>query len=154
MLLSTPGGNTIVFDRPGVPVSGTGNNADMNGSYTFSTTASSILPQLSSDAAVVGGNVVSGSYKPSDSSNPDAAHSWTGLTIPFSINGNWTLTISDNAGSDVGDLVSWSIAIATPYLHVISGAGTIGAINCLNSDCSNANSIITNAPVEIGRAHV
>jgi len=73
--LATPGGTTIVFDRPGVPVSGSGNNADMNGSYTFTTTAAALLPQLSTDAAVVGGNVVSGSYKPSDSANPDAVHS-------------------------------------------------------------------------------
>ncbi len=143
--LSTPGGNTIVFDRPGVPVSGTGNSADMNGAYTFTTSASAILPQLSTDATVAGGNVINGNYKPSDSSNPDAAHNWTGLGLPFNITGNWTLNISDNAGSDAGDLISWSIGFITSYTHVITGSGIIGTINCLNNDCSNASSIITNA---------
>ncbi len=144
--LTSPGGNTIVFDRPGVPVSGTGNNADMNGAYTFTTSASAILPQLNTDASVVSGNVVNGNYKPSDSSNPDAAHNWAGFTFPFNVNGNWTLTISDNATSDFGDLINWSLSFATFYSHVVAGPGTIGSVGCLNSDCSNANSIVTNAP--------
>jgi PKD repeat protein/subtilisin-like proprotein convertase family protein len=139
--LTTPGGNTILFDRPG------SNSADLNGVYTFTTSAASILPVLATDPAVVGGNIVAGNYKPSNSGSPDTAHNWAGLTIPFSINGNWILTIADLANTDVGDLISWTITITTPYSHVISGAGTIGAMNCLNSDCSNANSVITNAPV-------
>ncbi len=149
--LSTPGGNTIVFDRPGAPVSGSGNSADFNGSYTFTTSAATILPQLSTDVAVVAGNVVNGNYKPSDSSNPDAAHNWAGITMPFNVTGNWILSITDNAASDVGDLISWSINFATPFTHVISGAGTIGSVNCLNSDCSNANSIVSNAPAGVNQ---
>lgn len=143
--LSSPGGNTIVFDRPGVPVTSTGTNGDMTGAYTFTTTATDILPQTNSASTIIGGNVVNGSYKPSDSSNPDAAHLWSGLTFPFIINGNWTLNISDNAGSDLGDLVSWSLAFVTPYTHVITGPGTLGAYTC-NSDCSDASVTVSNSP--------
>jgi subtilisin-like proprotein convertase family protein len=143
--LSTPGGNTIIFDRPGSPLTSLGNSADMNGSYTFTTTATSILPQTASVSSVVAGNVVNGSYKPSDSSNPDAAHNWTGLTFPLAINGNWTLTISDNAGSDAGDLISWSISVPAIYSHVFSGPGAIGTVNCGSSNCENASATVTNA---------
>ncbi len=144
--LTTPGGSTIVFDRPGVPATTTGTNGDMTGSYTFTTTATDILPQTNSASTIVGGNVVNGNYKPSDGSNPDAAHLWSGLTFPFNINGNWMMNISDNAGSDVGDLVSWGVSFVTTYSHVVSGPGNIGAISCNNSDCSNASVIVSNAP--------
>ena len=144
--LTTPGGITIVFDRPGVPASASGNSADFNGAYIFTTTAASILPQSVSSTLVVAGNIINGSYKPSDSSNPDAAHNWNGLSFPFNVNGNWTLSVSDNAGADVGDLVSWTVSFTAVYSQSFSGPGIIGAVNCLNADCSNANVTITTAP--------
>ena len=144
--LSSPGGSTIVFDRPGIPQAALGTNGDMNGSYIFTTTATDILPQTTTSPLIFLGNVANGSYKPTDSSNPDSPHNWAGLTFPMSVNGNWTLTISDNSIGNVGDLVSWSVSFPTFYTHAVTGPGTIGDIICLNSDCSNANVVVTNAP--------
>ena len=103
----------------------------MNGSYTFTTTASNILPQSTSDPAVILGNVENGNYKPSDSSNPDLSHSWSGLIFPMNVNGNWTIEISDNEVGNVGDLISWSLSFATVYSHSITGPGTIGSVKRL-----------------------
>ena len=144
--LATPGGSTIVFDRPGYPAFASGNSADLNGVYTFSTTAVDIIPELSTSTFVVNGNIVNGSYKPSNALNPGVAHNWSGLTLPFNITGNWTLNVSDNANADVGDLLSWSVGFATPYTHQVAGSGTQGAFNCLNGDCSNASVTINNSP--------
>jgi len=138
--IASPGGTTIVFDRPGNPASSFGNAQDLNGSYTFKISAAAILPQSGS------GNIPNGNYKPSNSANPDAAHNWTGLSFPFNGNGNWTLTISDHASGDVGDLVSWSLQlpVAGNYAYSFSGPGTIGSTGCNNANCSSASASVSN----------
>ncbi|MDW8418312.1 MAG: hypothetical protein RML37_02765 [Chitinophagales bacterium] len=149
VVLSTPGGNTIVFDRPGVPATTFGNSDDLNGTYTFSTTATSILPQTSGTGSTAG-NINNGTYRPSDSGNPDAAHNWAGLTFPFDPNGAWTLTISDHFAGDIGDLVSWSVVLPSgTYTHTWGGTGTFGSTNCLNPLCSNADVAYSNAAVGV-----
>jgi PKD repeat protein/subtilisin-like proprotein convertase family protein len=152
--LNSPGGNTVVFDRPGVPVWSLGNDADLNGQYGFTTTATELLPQSSSAPYIISGNVANWNYKPTDSSNPDAAHAWSGLTFPLAVNGNWMITVSDNAAGEVGDLVSWSLTFVTPYSHSITGPGTMGTVNCLNSNCSNANVTVNNVPAGLNSYQV
>ncbi len=129
--LTAPGGagTTIIFDRIGVPVSTVGDGDDFNGAYTFDVNAATILPQTTGTQAT-GGNINNGSYKPSDASNPDAAHNWSGLTFPFNANGTWTLFISDNGSLDAGDLVSWSIQLpGGAWTHSFTGPGSISAVN-------------------------
>ncbi len=129
--LTAPGGagTTIIFDRPGVPVSTVGDGDDFNGSYTFDVNAATILPQTTGTQAT-GGNVNNGSYKPSNAANPDAAHNWSGLSFPFNADGTWTLFISDNGASDAGDLVSWSIQLpGGAWVHSFTGPGSISPVN-------------------------
>jgi len=90
-----------------------GGSADMNGQYTFSDGAAAFPP------AAVGGNLPNGTYSPFD-----ALAGFNGL----SGNGIWTLTITDNAGADVGDLVSWDLRIIpAPGALALLGLGGLFA---------------------------
>ncbi len=129
LTLTGPCGTTLVFDRPGVPASGTGNNNNLGTSnattpppaaYVFDIAGATIIPETS----VAAGFIPAGTYKPSDASNPGFAHNWSGLTFPC-VAGNWTLTLSDNAGGDVGVLVDWAIFKTNLYTHTLAGPGTI-----------------------------
>ena len=141
--LTSPGGSTVIFDRPGHPATASGSSADLNGSYTFIITALDILPPSTTSPFVVSGNVINGNYRPSDGSNPDVSHNWSGLSFPFNAQGNWTLNIADNINNDSGDLISWSLALTTPYSHSFSGPGSIGVIDCVSSDCGEADAVVT-----------
>lgn len=108
--LTSPGSaNTLLFDRPGVPASSTGNSDNLAGPYTFRTTATSIIPETSGSP---GGVIPAGSYRPSNTSG--SAHNWSGLTFPVSAGGTWTLNVSDRASGDVGTLTSWTLRIKNP----------------------------------------
>lgn len=108
--LTSPGSaNTLLFDRPGVPASSTGNSDNLAGPYTFRTTASAVIPETSGSP---GGIIPSGSYRPSNTSG--AAHNWSGLTFPVAAAGTWTLNVSDRASTDVGTLSSWTLRIKNP----------------------------------------
>jgi hypothetical protein len=90
-----------------------GTSNDMNGQYTFSDGAAAFPP------AAVGGDLPNGTYSPFE---PLSA--FNGL----SGNGIWTLTITDNAGADVGDLVSWDLRIVpTPGALALLGLGGLVA---------------------------
>ncbi len=106
--ITSPCGNTTVFDRPGVPATSTGNGQDFSGTYTFDVNASAVLPETNSGPTVI----TPGSYRPS-LTNGTANTNWSGLTFPCNTAGNWTLNMSDRASGDVGTLVSWSVEIAT-----------------------------------------
>jgi subtilisin-like proprotein convertase family protein len=108
-LTSPASGNTLLFDRPGVPASTFGNSDNLAGPYTFRTTATSVIPETTGSS---GGVIPSGSYRPSNTSG--AAHNWSGLTFPVSASGTWTLNVSDRASGDVGTLSSWTIRIKNP----------------------------------------
>ena len=130
--LTSPCGTTFLFDRPGVPVSTVGNSDNLGtasgttpppGVYLFDLAAATIIPETN----VGTGFIAPGSYKPSNTAG--TAHNWTGLTFPCAATGNWTLTISDNAGGDVGTLVDWAIlydasnpVVVTPITNVFTDA--------------------------------
>jgi subtilisin-like proprotein convertase family protein len=115
--LTSPCGNTIVFDRPGVPpIFGNGN--PLNGVYIFDIAAASVLPETGATPA--------GTYKPSDPNG--ASHNWVGLTFPCTAAGTWTLTLQDFAAPDPGNLIEWAILAPSAvgqYSHTLSGPGTI-----------------------------
>lgn len=129
LTLTGPCGTTLVFDRPGVPATGAGNSNNLGTSnattpppaeYIFDIAGATIIPETS----LAAGFIPAGTYKPSDASNPGFAHNWAGLTFPC-VAGNWTLTLSDNAGGDVGVLVDWAIFKTNLYTHTLTGPGTI-----------------------------
>lgn len=110
--LTSPCGTTFLFDRPGVPPSTVGNSDNLGTSnattpppavYVFDLAAAIIVPETNTGL----GYITTGSYKPSNTAG--AAHNWAGLTFPCAGTGNWTLTISDNAGGDLGVLVDWAL---------------------------------------------
>lgn len=112
--LNSPCGTTFLFDRPGVPASGVGvgNSNNLSGVYTFDLSAATVLSET--------GLVPSGTYRPSDAAG--AAHNWAGATFPCAGAGNWTLTISDNAGGDFGTLADWSILVDNTNTAIFSPA--------------------------------
>lgn len=109
--LTNPSGQTTtLFDRPGVPATTYGNSDDLNGTYTFSTSGSAVLPE-STGSGSSGGNINQGTYLPSATNG--SSHNWSGFTFPVSTSGTWTLNLSDRVNGDVGTLSSWSIKIFT-----------------------------------------
>jgi len=96
-----------LIDRPGGTGTGVGFSADNFGNNTTgipfvlddSAATTYDLPQV----AAPGTANVTGSWKPDDLSFTLAA--FNGLTAATV----WTLTVSDNAGGDVGTLVSWTL---------------------------------------------
>lgn len=139
--LTSPCGTTYVFDRPGVPQSTFGNSADLNGIYIFDINAATIIPESG------GGVIAPGNYRPSDNSNPGAAHNWSGITFPCNAAGTWTLTVSDNAGGDVGTLNEWAILMSSGvYTHSLSGPGTIVQNPPSGPNNANASFNVTDIP--------
>ena len=112
--LTSPCGTSFVFDRPGVPASLFGNSQDLGGVYTFNLAAATIIPEVNTGAATI----APGSFRPSNT--PGVAHPWTGLTFPCTAGGNWTLTISDNGGGDLGRLIDWAIVIPPTNTAIFS----------------------------------
>ncbi len=90
-----------------------GGGSDMNGQYTFADGAAAFPP------APVDFNLPNGTYAPFD-----ALAAFNGGAS----NGIWTLTISDNAGADVGDLVNWELRIIpAPGALALLGLGGLVA---------------------------
>lgn len=102
-LTSPDGTSAVVFDRPGVPLStfGCSNN---NVSASFDDDATLSAMDLEDDC---------------DGSDPAIAGNYQPLN-PFSVfngenpNGTWLLNVADNAGGDIGELVSAELEICTP----------------------------------------
>ena len=109
------GGTTVtVIDRPGVPASTFGCSAD-NWNITLDDEAGSdIESQCLTNLA--------GSFSPN---NPLSA--FDGMDM----SGDWTISITDNAGADTGSLVSWGVtttggggpACEQPECHLVIGSG-------------------------------
>lgn len=106
--LTSPCGNTTIFDRLGVPASTYGNDQDFTGTYVFDINAGSILPETNSGPTII----PPASYKPSTTSGAANAN-WSGITFPCNAAGNWVLNMSDRVAGDVGTLVSWSVIISS-----------------------------------------
>ncbi len=147
--LTSPCGTTLLFDRPGNPASGFGNSDNLGTNntatpppavYTFDLAGATVIPET----AVGTGFIAAGSYQPSNATG--AAHTWAGLTFPCSTAGNWQLTIVDNAGGDVGTLVSWQILGPAQYTHVLTGPGTITQNASTGAGNSTGNFTVTNLP--------
>jgi subtilisin-like proprotein convertase family protein len=147
--LTTPCGTTLLFDRPGVPATGTGNSANLGTSnattpppaeYLFDLAGATVIPETAPGS----GFIPAGTYRPSDV--PGAAHSWAGLTFPCSGAGNWQLSITDNAGGDQGNLVSWQILGPAQYTHTMTGPGTITSNASTGPNNSTGNFTVTNLP--------
>lgn len=102
---------TTLFDRPGYSGSGSGNYDDLNGTYTFSTAASVVLPEVALGSTQSNANIPQGSYLPSNSTG--VSHNWSGFTFPVATAGTWTLNLSDRASGDQGTLANWSIKVYT-----------------------------------------
>jgi subtilisin-like proprotein convertase family protein len=119
--VTSPCGNTIIFDRPGVPAGAVGNSANLSGVYIFDIGAATIIPEVLGAATIP-----AGSYIPSDV--PGAAHTWAGVTFPCAGAGTWTISLQDFAGGDIGTLTEWAIlgpAAVGQYTHTMTGPGTI-----------------------------
>jgi subtilisin-like proprotein convertase family protein len=145
--LTTPCGTTLLFDRPGVPATGTGNNNNLGtnnsgtpppAEYIFDLAGATVLPET----ALGTGFIPGGTYQPSDAGG--AAHTWTGLAFPCSAAGNWQLNVSDHAGADVGTLVSWQIIGPPAYAHTLTGPGTITQNAATGTNNATANFTVTN----------
>ena len=112
------GGTTVtIIDRPGVPASTFGCSAD---------NWSNIILDDEAPTGIEGQCLtnLTGSYSPN---NPLSA--FDGLAV----GGDWTISITDNAGADLGSLVSWSVHVDNgttgtpicpqPECHLVIGSG-------------------------------
>ncbi len=98
--LTSPGGTTVtLLDQPGVPASTFGCSSD-NMDVVFSD-AASVDPETSCPA---GPPWLSGPVLPTQALSAFDGESTVGT---------WTLTVSDNAAGDTGDIVNWSL-LPTP----------------------------------------
>lgn len=148
--LTSPCGTTFLFDRPGVPATTFGNSNNLGTSntsspppavYTFDLSAATVIPE----SALASGFIPAGSYLPSNTLG--SSHSWAGLTFPCNAGGSWTLTVSDNAGGDVGTLVDWQILGPAVYTHTLTGGpGTITQNPATGPGNSTGNFSLTNVP--------
>ena len=133
--LLSPCGTGTVINRPGVLANPPfGNADDLAGNYSFNVGAALAFPT----AAGGSGTIAPDFYQPED---------FDPLLNPVSMNctldGAWTIRISDNAGGDVGVLNDWSIVLAGPipnpilydYVFVIIDEG--GTIVGLGDDLSD-----------------
>ena len=114
--LSHPGGSAIILDRPGVPASTFGNADNVGGVYTF-TDVDAAFPELAG-----GGLVAPGFYRTAN----DFGLAFNG-DEKF---GDWTLTIQDFGGGDVGTLNAWGFAVTnvpTPGAFALLGLGGLAA---------------------------
>jgi len=139
--LTSPCGSTFLLHRPGVPQTTFGNSNDFNGTYVFSLAGATIVSET--------GAIPPGTYQPSNDANPGVAHPWTGITFPCSGAGTWTLNVSDNAGGDVGTLVSWSLIVGGGYTHTLTGPGTIVQNAPSGANNQTGSFTVTNAPVGV-----
>lgn len=121
--LNSPCGNSFLFNRPGNPQSALGSSSNLGTSnaatpppavYIFDVNAAAVIPETATPT----GFIDAGSYQPSDING--AAHNWAGITFPCTATGNWTLTVSDNVGGDVGTVVDWAILYDIPSPVVFS----------------------------------
>lgn len=120
LIVSLSNGSTSVnlVNRPGVPeFSSFGWAYNLNGNYTFDDSASVTWDNVNNGVQDTAFNIASGSYL-----GENALAAFNG----GSVGGTWTLTISDNAGIDIGALSSWSLtvrAVPAPAGFALLGLG-------------------------------
>ncbi len=94
------GTEVTLIDRPGIPSSNTGcSGSNIDATIDDEGTDGS-AENMCDDSPAIHGNVVGG-----DPSNSSLLAAFDGE----SFNGNWTLTVSDNASQDVGTLKEWCL---------------------------------------------
>ncbi len=110
-LSKTGGSSVIVIDRPGVPASTNGCSGD-NIDVTLDDAAATLVESQCNAAAPA----LSGSVKPNNAINT----AFSGATL----NGNWTLKVTDSAGSDTGTLTQWCLvpSVAAPTTFTVGGS--------------------------------
>jgi hypothetical protein len=108
---------------------GFGDWTNLNGDYRFTDTAAGTLwsaadALLDSDGTI---GIASGDYRTTDL----YANVATSLNAAFggqNSNGDWTLTMSDNAGVDIGGIQGWTLSVVpTPGSLAIFGLAGIAA---------------------------
>ncbi|MEH6757967.1 MAG: PEPxxWA-CTERM sorting domain-containing protein [Parasphingorhabdus sp.] len=97
--LTHGGVTTQLFSRPGVPASFFGSGSDLVGTYSFSDGGGSLFQTFANQGNSA---VAPGSYSPLE-----AFSAFNGL----SANGDWTLSVSDNAVGDQGFLGAFTLNV-------------------------------------------
>lgn len=121
--LSGPGGSIDLMFRTQSGFD-PGAGADVSGFYVFADTGADWWG--AAQLAGFGGTINQGVYAPSTFAN--GVQSFNATYDSTLTNGNWTLTISDNAGADVGSLGGWILSIrsAPPVVPEPASLGLIG----------------------------
>jgi subtilisin-like proprotein convertase family protein len=122
--LTSPNGTVhTLFARPGRLTSGFGSSSDVDGIYTFADTGADFWAAAAANPVLT----PAGTYH--TSSLGSAA--FTSLDAAFAGqngNGNWTLTMTDGAGGDVGGIAGWELRIVpTPGALALLGLGGLVA---------------------------
>lgn len=118
LIISLSNGSTSVnlTNRPGNPATTFGYSWDLGGDYTFDDAAAQTWEGVGSAFT---GTLASGSYAPEG-----ALSSFNGGSLV----GTWTLTISDNAGGDLGSLQGWTLTnVPAPSAMALLGLGGLVA---------------------------
>ena len=132
-LIAPDGSQHRVFGYTLLPfaIDGYGSDQSLNGTYTFSDTAT----QNWWSAVSIGSNPIpSGSYRTSNSGGPDATNPMpnTSIMTTFSpltdMNGTWTLRFTDGASGDTGNITAASLSFLpqSQWLTITSGASGTG----------------------------
>ncbi|MFO0974206.1 MAG: RHS repeat-associated core domain-containing protein [Phycisphaerae bacterium] len=110
--VSHAGVSVDLFSRLGAPTPATGDSSDLGGDYRFTETGASFLAaaQAAGPAAVIPpGSYARSSADPSLATfyNPNAFAAFAGVAL----NGDWTLTVSDNTGGNAGSFSAWTFDV-------------------------------------------
>jgi subtilisin-like proprotein convertase family protein len=109
-VLKSPDGTThTIFARPGYTGSGFGYNADLSGTYSFFDTAAGDLWAAASPQTIV----PAGNYRTSAATTGAPTIMTAAFSSIPSLNGTWTLSVSDSAGGDTGAVTAANLTIAT-----------------------------------------
>ncbi len=105
--LSGPGGSIVLFDRPGFPATAFGDSSNLANVYIWANGGA----DFSAAAANVGNNAIVANGTYSAQAGDNSFRSFATTFNGSSTAGLWTLNISDNAGSDTGGIVGWTLNI-------------------------------------------
>ncbi|MBI5856441.1 MAG: proprotein convertase P-domain-containing protein [Sphingobacteriales bacterium] len=143
--LTSPCGITYLFDRPGLnpPATCCGSSSDLiAGGYVFDVSAATPFPEAPPNPVPLG------TYIPTNAVGA-ANTNWNAIAFPCNAPaGNWTLTVSDGAGGDVGVLIDWQILTfgIGVYTHTLTGPGTITQNPSTGPNNSTGNFTVTGIP--------
>ena len=136
--LTSPCGTSVTLLNQ-IGLNGTyiyGTDADLNGAYTFSASATSTPPP-----SYGGNNIATGTYLPNES--------FTDF-LNCTLNGTWTLTVTDVAAPDDGNLTNWSISLSSPaYNNTVSFSGP-GITNNITGGNPNGTAVFNPATAGSG----